>query len=96
MLVWTREEEFFYDTFHPAGVIKVKSGIDKSGLIKFWDYNVYYSGTRGADALYEIPNIHISHYSQKSGGHLFISSVQEHGVLRITIQIHLQGKFRLI
>jgi len=68
MLIWTREEEFFYDTFHPAGVIKVKSGIDKSGLIKFWDYNVYYSGTRGADALYEIPNIHISHYSQKSGG----------------------------
>lgn len=68
MLVWTREEEFFYDTFHPAGVIKVKSGIDKSGLIKFWDYNVYYSGTRGADALYEIPNIHISHYSQKNGG----------------------------
>ena len=24
MLVWTRDEEFFYDTFHPAGVIKVK------------------------------------------------------------------------
>ena len=68
MLVWTREEEFFYDTFHPAGVIKVKSGIDKSGLIKFWDYNIYYSGTRGADALYEIPNIHISHNSQKNGG----------------------------
>jgi isoquinoline 1-oxidoreductase len=67
MLVWTREEEFFYDTFHPAGVIKVKSGIDKTGLIKFWDYNVYYSGTRGADALYEIPNIHISHHSQKNG-----------------------------
>ena len=67
MLVWTREEEFFYDTFHPAGVIKVKSGIDKTGLIKFWDYNVFYSGTRGADALYEIPNIHISHHSQKNG-----------------------------
>jgi nicotinate dehydrogenase subunit B len=68
MLVWTREEEFFYDTFHPAGVIKVKSGIDKSGLIKLWDYNIYYSGTRGSDALYEIPNIHISHHSQKNGG----------------------------
>jgi nicotinate dehydrogenase subunit B len=68
MLVWTREEEFFYDTFHPAGVLKVKSGIDKSGLIQFWDYNLYYSGTRGADALYEIPNIHISHHSQKNGG----------------------------
>ncbi len=67
MLMWTREEEFFLDTFHPAGVIKVKSGIDKSGMIKFWDYNVYYSGTRGADAIYDIPNVHIVHYSQKKG-----------------------------
>ncbi|HEX7492779.1 MAG TPA: molybdopterin cofactor-binding domain-containing protein, partial [Bacteroidales bacterium] len=38
MLMWTRDEEFFLDTFHPAGVVKVKSGIDKSGLIKFWEY----------------------------------------------------------
>jgi nicotinate dehydrogenase subunit B len=75
MLMWTREEEFFLDTFHPAGVIKIKSGIDKTGLIKFWDYSVYYSGTRGADALYEIPNIHISHHNQKSGG----SSVHQFG-----------------
>jgi nicotinate dehydrogenase subunit B len=67
MLVWTREEEFFLDTFHPAGVVKVNSGIDKSGLIKFWDYNLYYSGTRGSEVLYDIPNIHISHYSQKNG-----------------------------
>jgi isoquinoline 1-oxidoreductase len=67
MLMWTRDEEFFLDTFHPAGVVKVKSGIDKSGLIKFWEYKVYYSGTRGADAIYDIPNIHISHFSQKRG-----------------------------
>jgi nicotinate dehydrogenase subunit B len=67
MLMWTRDEEFFLDTFHPAGVIKVKSGIDKSGLIKFWDYKVYYSGTRGSEATYDIPNIHITHYSQKNG-----------------------------
>jgi isoquinoline 1-oxidoreductase len=67
MLMWTREEEFFLDTFHPAGVVKVNSGIDKSGLIKFWDYNLYYSGTRGSEVLYDVPNIHISHYSQKDG-----------------------------
>ena len=24
MVVWTRDEEFFYDTFHPAGVIQDK------------------------------------------------------------------------
>ena len=67
MLMWTREEEFFLDTFHPAGVVKIKSGIDKSGLIKFWDYNLYYSGTRGSEPLYDIPNIHISHHDQKNG-----------------------------
>jgi isoquinoline 1-oxidoreductase len=68
MLMWTRDEEFINDTFHPAGVVKIKSGIDKSGLIKLWDYNLYYSGTRGADAIYDIPNTKFTHYSQKSGG----------------------------
>ncbi len=68
MLVWTRDEEFFYDTFHPAGVIKLKSGIDKSGLIKYWDYNLYYGGTRGSDTIYEIPNVKITAYSQKRDG----------------------------
>jgi len=43
MLMWTRDEEFIDDTFHPAGVVKIKSGIDKTGLIKLWDYNLYYS-----------------------------------------------------
>jgi nicotinate dehydrogenase subunit B len=67
MLIWTRDEEFFLDTFHPAGVIKIKSGIDNKGLIKFWDYKIYYSGTRGSEATYDIPNIHVTHYSQKNG-----------------------------
>lgn len=65
MLVWTREEEFFYDNFHPAGVITVKSGIDKSGLIKYWDYNVYYSGTRGSEILYDVPNLKITDHGDK-------------------------------
>ena len=67
MLIWTRDEEFIYDTFHPAGVIKIKSGIEKTGLIKLWDYSIYYSGTRGADAIYEIPNTRFTHYNQKTG-----------------------------
>ncbi|MCJ7821291.1 MAG: molybdopterin-dependent oxidoreductase, partial [Bacteroidales bacterium] len=64
MLVWTRDEEFFYDTFHPAGVIRIKSGIDKSGMIKLWDYNVYYSGTRGSDTIYDVPNAKTTSYNQ--------------------------------
>jgi isoquinoline 1-oxidoreductase len=65
MLIWTRDEEFFYDTFHPAGVIKLNSGIDKNGLIKYWDYNLFYGGSRGSDAIYNIPNVKITEHSQK-------------------------------
>jgi nicotinate dehydrogenase subunit B len=64
MLIWTRDEEFFYDTYHPAGVVRIKSGIDKSGIIQFWDYNVYYSGTRGADTIYDVKNAKTTSYDQ--------------------------------
>lgn len=64
MVAWTRDEEFFYDNFHPAGVVKIKSGIDKSGLIKLWDYNLYYAGTRGSDTIYDVPNAKTTSYSQ--------------------------------
>jgi len=64
MLAWTRDEEFFYDTFHTAAVVKVNSGIDNAGMIKFWDYNVYYAGTRGADTIYDVPNVRTTSYSR--------------------------------
>jgi nicotinate dehydrogenase subunit B len=63
MVVWSRDEEFFFDTFHPAGVIKIKSGIDKDGLIKLWDYNIYASGTRGSETTYDVPNAKTTHHS---------------------------------
>ncbi len=65
MLVWTREEEFFNDTFHPAGVVKIKSGIDKSGMIKLWDYHLYFAGSRGSDTIYDVPNAKTTSYSEK-------------------------------
>ena len=65
MVVWTRDEEFFYDVVHPAGVIKIKSGIDKAGMIKLWDYHIYYSGTRGSETTYDVPNAVTTSYSQK-------------------------------
>jgi nicotinate dehydrogenase subunit B len=64
MLVWTRDEEFFYDTFHPAGVYRIKSGIDKKGLIKLWDYSLYYGGSRGSDTIYDVPNAKTTSYGQ--------------------------------
>jgi nicotinate dehydrogenase subunit B len=67
MVIWSREEEFFFDTFHPAGVVKIKSGVDKDGLIKLWDYNLYYSGSRGSDTIYDVPNEKITHHANDRG-----------------------------
>jgi nicotinate dehydrogenase subunit B len=55
-VAWTRAEEFFYDTFRPAAVVKIKAGVNKSGLITFWDYGVYFAGARGSEQFYDIPN----------------------------------------
>lgn len=55
-VAWTRAEEFFYDTFRPAAVVKVKAGIDGSGRITLWDYGVYFAGERGSQHYYDIPH----------------------------------------
>ncbi len=55
-VAWTRAEEFFYDTFRPAAIIKIKAGVTKAGLMTYWDYAVYYAGARGAEQFYDIPN----------------------------------------
>ena len=58
-VAWTRAEEFLYDTFDPASVVKVVSGIEADGTISLWDYMVYAAGERGALACYEMPNARI-------------------------------------
>ncbi len=55
-VMWSREEEFFNDTFRPAAVVKIDSGIDASGRIVFWDYAVTAAGDRGAELFYAIPH----------------------------------------
>lgn len=65
MVIWTRDEEFLYDNFHSAGVLKVKSGIDKTGLIKMWDYHAYFCGTRGSEIIYDVPNHKITSHDHK-------------------------------
>jgi nicotinate dehydrogenase subunit B len=63
LVAWTRQEEFFYDTFRPAAVVKITSGLDKSGRIMLWDYHTYYAGARGSDTIYDIPNAKTTSYS---------------------------------
>jgi isoquinoline 1-oxidoreductase len=55
-VMWTREEEFYNDTFRPAAVVNIQSGLDGAGRIAFWDYEVRFAGDRGAAQLYDIPH----------------------------------------
>jgi nicotinate dehydrogenase subunit B len=66
-VAWTRSEEFFNDTFDPASVVKIVSGIDANARISLWDSVVYSAGERGAVACYDIPNARF----RSSGGVLY-------------------------
>jgi len=55
-VVWNRQEEFFYDRFRPAAVIKVRSGMDAAGKITLWDAQMIGSGDREAQPFYAIPH----------------------------------------
>ena len=55
-VAWTREDEFFWDTFRPAAVVKIKSGLTEAGKIVFWDYEVLFAGERSAAHFYDIPH----------------------------------------
>lgn len=67
-VVWSRAEEFFYDTFRPAAVVKIKSGINDTGKIVVWDYDVYFAGSRGSDQFYNIPDYVVKSYGSGWGG----------------------------
>ena len=55
-VAWTREDEFFNDTFDPASVVELASAMQPDGKLSFWDYAVYCAGDRGAVSCYDIPN----------------------------------------
>lgn len=58
-LAWTRQEEFFYDTFRPAAVVQLKSGLDSKGLITSWACDILFTGSRSSEPIYNIPNFQV-------------------------------------
>jgi len=58
-VAWTREEEFFNDTFDPASVVKIASALDRNGKISLWDYSVFAAGERAASVFYAVPNARV-------------------------------------
>jgi isoquinoline 1-oxidoreductase len=55
-VVWTREEEFTWAYFRPAGVIEVKSGISGDGSLCAWEFHNYHSGSSGIETPYVVAN----------------------------------------
>jgi nicotinate dehydrogenase subunit B len=53
---WTREEEFTWAYFRPAGVIDVTSGARGDGALLAWDFHNYNSGSAGIRSYYDIPS----------------------------------------
>lgn len=74
-VAWDRTEEFFYDTFRPAAVVKIRSGVTNSGQITLWDYGVFFAGNRGSQQFYDIPHhrtlVHGSGWRGVPGSHPF-------------------------
>jgi len=56
-LVWTREEEFTWAYFRPAGVIEISSGARKDGTLTAWECHNYNSGASALRTPYSVPNL---------------------------------------
>jgi isoquinoline 1-oxidoreductase len=69
-LAWTRKEEFFYDAFRPAAVVKMESGINTEGKITFWDCDLIFTGSRSSEPIYNIPHYRVKSRSSR-GVHPF-------------------------
>ncbi len=65
-LVWTREEEFAWAYFRPAGVIEVRGGVMKDGTLTAWEHHNYNSGPSAIDAPYEVANRLVAFHASAS------------------------------
>ena len=81
-LVWTREEEFTWAYFRPAGVIDIKSGVKSDGTITAWEFHNYNSGSSGIQTKYEIPNhdirFHPSNSPLRQGSYRGLAATANH------------------
>ena len=54
-VTWTREEEFTWAYFRPAGVIEVSGSVNKDGTLTGWEFHNYNSGGSSVRSLYNVP-----------------------------------------
>jgi len=67
-VVWSRQEEFFNDTFRPAAYVSIDSGLDASGKIAFWDFQVFFAGDRSSQMIYDTAHVRTRSVGGFGGG----------------------------
>jgi len=74
-VVYSRQEEFFYDRFRPAAVMKIRAGIALNGntaaaasRIVLWENHVFGAGDREANPFYDIPHKKVTSAGGWMGG----------------------------
>jgi isoquinoline 1-oxidoreductase len=81
-LVWTREEEFTWAYFRPAGVLSVKAGVKKDGTLTAWEFHNYNSGASALATPYKVANQHLEFHPADSplrqGSYRALASTANH------------------
>jgi isoquinoline 1-oxidoreductase len=65
-VVWTREEEFTWAYFRPAGWIEVRSGAQRDGTLVAWEHHNYNSGPSGIETPYSVASKDVQFHATKS------------------------------
>jgi len=80
--VWTREEEFTWAYFRPAGVIEATAGARKDGSLSAWEFHNYNSGGSGLETPYKVPGHQVAFHAAKSplrqGSYRALASTANH------------------
>jgi len=81
-LVWTREEEFTWAYFRPAGVIEISSGARRDGTLTAWEFHNYNSGGSAIRTLYDVPNqqtaFHSVSFPLRQGSYRALAATANH------------------
>jgi len=90
-VVWSREEEFTWAYFRPAGVIDLKAGVKNDGKITAWEFHNYNSGSSGIQIRYDIPNTNILFHESNSplrqGSYRGLAATANH----FAREVHIDG-----
>lgn len=81
-LVWTREEEFTWAYFRPAGLMELKASIQHDGTLASWEHHNYNSGNAGLPTPYNVTNPVTEYHASKSplrpGSYRALASTANH------------------